>query len=186
MPSSGQRRKEPGPLTAPASYTDAPGPQATRVGAGVVMQLQMMLSPADGVVTVIAMISYEWRGPVRNPEMNALHAEGFDHPLLDDDWEAQLAAHSLGWVGARDDGTLVGFVNVAWDGGVHAFVLDTMVATPARSHGIGTRMVAIAAEHARAAGCEWLHVDFEEYLRSFYLDSCRFRPAPPGLIALSP
>jgi hypothetical protein len=35
-----------------------------------------------------------------------------------------------------------------------------------------------------AARCEWLHVDFEEYLRSFYLDSCGFRPTPAGLIAL--
>jgi ribosomal protein S18 acetylase RimI-like enzyme len=130
------------------------------------------------------MISYQWRGPVRNREMNALYAEGFGHELLDDDWEAQTAGHSLGWVCARDDGKLIGFVNVAWDGGVHAFILDTVVATEARRHGIGTRMVAIAAEHARAARCEWLHVDFEEHLRSFYLDSCGFRPTPAGLIAL--
>jgi GNAT superfamily N-acetyltransferase len=130
-------------------------------------------------------ISYQWRGPVHNPELNALHAEGFGHRLLDDDWAAQIAGHSLGWVCAREDGRLVGFVNVAWDGGVHAFVLDTMVATGARRHGIGTRLVAIAAEHASTAGCEWLHVDFEEHLRSFYVDSCGFRPAPAGLIDLS-
>ncbi len=79
---------------------------------------------------------------------------------------------------------LVGFVNVAWDGGVHAFLLDTLVATAARRHGIGTRMVEIAAEQARAARCEWLHVDFEEHLRSFYTGSCGFRPAEAGLIAL--
>jgi GNAT superfamily N-acetyltransferase len=103
---------------------------------------------------VIAVISYQWRGSVRNPELNALHADGFGHRLLDDDWEA------------------------------HAFILDTLVATAARRHGIGTRMVTIAAEQARAARCEWLHVDFEEHLRSFYLDSCGFRPTPAGLIAL--
>lgn len=132
------------------------------------------------------MISYQWRGPVHNRELNALHAQGFGHRLLDEDWEAQLAGHSLGWVCARDDGKLAGFVNVAWDGGVHAFILDTMVATAARRHGIGARMVAIAAEHARAARCEWLHVDFEEHLRPFYLDRCGFRPAPAGLIDLQP
>jgi GNAT superfamily N-acetyltransferase len=143
-----------------------------------------MLPLGCGVVTVIAVISYQWRGPVHNPELNALHAEGFGHRLLDDDWEAQIAGHSLGWVCARDDGKLVGFVNVAWDGGVHAFILDTMVVAAARLHGIGTRMVAIAAEHARAARCEWLHVDFEEHLRPFYLGSCGFRPTRAGLIAL--
>jgi GNAT superfamily N-acetyltransferase len=137
-------------------------------------------------VTVIAVISYQWRGLVHNPEVNALHAEGFGHRPLGYDWEAQIAEHSLGWVCARDGGRLVGFVNVAWDGGVHAFILDTMVATAARRHGIGTRMVAIAAEHARAAKCEWLHVDFEEHLRPFYFGSCGFRAAPAGLIALQP
>jgi GNAT superfamily N-acetyltransferase len=143
-----------------------------------------VLSEVGAVVTVITMISYQWRGPVRNRELNELHAEGFSHPLLDDDWEAQLAGHSLGWVCARDGGKLAGFVNVAWDGGVHAFILDTLVATEARRHGIGTQLVAIAADHAHAAGCEWLHVDFEEHLRSFYFGSCGFRPAPAGLIAL--
>jgi ribosomal protein S18 acetylase RimI-like enzyme len=132
------------------------------------------------------MISYQWRGPVRNRELNALHAQGFGHRLLDEDWESQLAGHSLGWVCARDDGKLVGFVNVAWDGGVHAFILDTLVATAGRRQGIGTRLVAIAVEHARAARCEWLHVDFEEHLQPFYLDSCGFRPTPAGLIALQP
>jgi len=142
------------------------------------------LLAGSGIVTVIAVISYQWRGSVRNPELNALHAEAFGHRPLDDDWEAQIAGHSLGWVCARDDGKLVGFVNVAWDGGVHAFILDTLVATAARRHGIGTWMVTIAAEQARAARCEWLHVDFEEHLRSFYLDSCGFRPTGAGLIAL--
>ncbi len=136
------------------------------------------------IVSVTAMISYEWRGAVANPELNALHAEGFGHRVLDDDWQAQLAGHSLGWVCARNEGALVGFVNVAWDGGVHAFILDTLVAVAARRRGIGTRLVAVAAQHARAAGCEWLHVDFDDELIPFYFDGCGFRPTNAGLIAL--
>jgi len=31
-------------------------------------------------------ITYEWRGRFDNPELNALHAEGFDHRVLADDW----------------------------------------------------------------------------------------------------
>jgi GNAT superfamily N-acetyltransferase len=132
-------------------------------------------------------IAYEWRGDFTSAEANALHAECFDHPVLSDDewdWRGQVERHSLGWVCARDGADLVGFVNVAWDGTVHAFVLDTMVANRARRHGIGTRLVAIAVDEARAAGCEWLHVDFEEHLRAFYFDACGFRPTNAGLIAL--
>jgi len=129
-------------------------------------------------------VTYEWRGDFANPEVNALHAEGFGHRVLEDDWKAQVQRHSLGWVCARDGGDIVGFVNVAWDGGIHAFILDTLVARGARRRGVGTRMVALAAAESRAAGCEWLHADFDDELSSFYIDSCGFIPTPAGLIAL--
>ena len=129
-------------------------------------------------------ISYEWRGDFDNDAVNALHAEAFEHRVLADDWQAQVRRHSLGWVCARDADRLVGFVNVAWDGGVHAFVLDTMVASDARRRGIGQALVAIAIREARAAGCEWLHVDFEDHLRAFYFDACGFTPTNAGLIEL--
>jgi GNAT superfamily N-acetyltransferase len=129
-------------------------------------------------------IDYAWRGPFTNRELNALHAEAFAHPVLDDDWREQVERHSLGWVCARESGELLGWVNVAWDGATHAIILDTMVAARARRRGIGAGMVASAAEHAREAGCEWLHVDFDEELEPFYLDACGFKPTPAGLIAL--
>jgi ribosomal protein S18 acetylase RimI-like enzyme len=129
-------------------------------------------------------IAYEWRAAFANDEVNALHAEAFEHRLLDDDWAGQLARHSLGWVCAREAGALVGFVNVPWDGGVHAFIVDVMVAQRASRRGIGKRLVSIAATEAAAAGCEWLHVDFEDELRPFYFEACGFEPANAGLIAL--
>jgi GNAT superfamily N-acetyltransferase len=130
-------------------------------------------------------IEYEWRGAITNAELNALHAEGFGHPVFaDDDWLTPLERYSLGWVSARVADDLVGFVNVAWDGSTHAFILDTLTAARLRRQGIGTRLVGIAEQHARAAGCEWLHVDFEPELRSFYLDDCGFRPTDAGLIRL--
>lgn len=98
-------------------------------------------------------ITYRWRGEFDNRDVNALHAEGFGHSLREDDWWHQVNQYSLGWVCARDGDQLVGFVNVAWDGAVHAFVLDTLVAPVARHHGVGTGMVAVAVS---AAGCEWL------------------------------
>jgi len=95
-----------------------------------------------------------------------------------------LDRHSLGWVVARDGGALVGFVNVSWDGLVHAWPQDTMVTTAARGRGVGTEVVRVATREAKAAGCEWLHVDIEDHLRPFYLDACGFSPADAGLSAL--
>ncbi|MFE0630932.1 GNAT family N-acetyltransferase [Streptomyces sp. NPDC058864] len=129
-------------------------------------------------------ITYEWRGEFGNAAVNALHAEGFGDRGADVDWLTQVHGHSLGWVCARREGELVGFVNVAWDGGVHAFVLDTVVAARSRRSGIGAGLVAEAARRARAARCSWLHVDFEDGMREFYLDACGFRPTSAGLIAL--
>ena len=130
------------------------------------------------------MISYQWRGEFSNEAVNALHAEGFGHRILADDWWNQVTRHSLGWVCAREGADLVGFVNVAWDGAVHAFILDTLVTARVRRQGVGTRLVALAVEQTRAAGCEWLHVDFDDDLASFYFTSCGFRPTNAGLIAL--
>ena len=129
-------------------------------------------------------LTYEWRGPFSNAEINALHAEAFHHRLLDDDWNGQVRGHSLGWVCARSEDDLVGFVNVAWDGGVHAFILDTIVTIDARGQGVGTQLVAVAIEGARTRGCEWLHVDFDDHLRAFYFETCGFVPTNAGLIGL--
>jgi GNAT superfamily N-acetyltransferase len=126
----------------------------------------------------------EWRGRFANAELNALHAEGFGRPVLAADWWAQVNAHSLGWVCLRLAGGLVGFVNVAWDGRTHAFLLDTVVAAGHRRRGYATRLVREAVDQARASGCEWLHVDFEPHLRGFYVQACGFTPADAGLIAL--
>jgi GNAT superfamily N-acetyltransferase len=133
-------------------------------------------------------IKYAWREDVTNAEMNALHAEAFDTRVYDEtewDWVEQLRGHSLGWATARDEaGTLVGFVNVPWDGLVHAWIQDTMVASAARRRGIGVKLVALAVEEARRAGCEWMHVDFDDHLRPFYFDACGFTPTNAGLIEL--
>ena len=134
-------------------------------------------------MTVVT-VTYEWRSDFVNAEINVLHAECFNHRVLDD-WAAQVRSHSLGWVCARDGDELIGFVNVAWDGAVHAFIIDTMVTESVRRHGVGRALVAVAITEARAIGCEWLHVDFEAHLRSFYFDACGFTPTNAGLISLT-
>jgi GNAT superfamily N-acetyltransferase len=130
-------------------------------------------------------IDYEWRSDFNSATLDALHAEGFDRPIGDYDWRRQVVEHSLGWVCARVGRELIGFVNVAWDGGSHAFLLDTLVAPGARHRGVGKRLVEMATREARAAGCEWLHVDFEDHLGSFYFDACGFVSTSAGLIDLT-
>ena len=132
------------------------------------------------------MAEYTWRGAFDSSEVEILHAAGFDRrPDWSWDWRQQVERQSLGWVCARDDAsTLVGWVNVAWDGGVHAFVLDTVVASTHRRRGIATQLVKLATQGARDANCEWLHVDFELPLRDFYVTSCGFTSTPAGLIKL--
>jgi GNAT superfamily N-acetyltransferase len=66
----------------------------------------------------------------------------------------------------------------------HAFLLDTKTRGEWQRRGVGTELVGRAAQHAKAAGCEWLHVDFEPDLRPFYFDGCGFRPTDAGLIHL--
>jgi len=130
---------------------------------------------------------FGWRGEFTNAEVNALHAEAFGTRVFGEsewNWTELTASHSLGWVVARDGSGLAGFVNVLWDGLVHAWLQDTMVAVRARGRGVGTGLVACARDGARAAGCEYLHVDFEDHLRPFYLDACGFTPASAGLLAL--
>ncbi|SCW66942.1 hypothetical protein SAMN02927900_03659 [Rhizobium mongolense subsp. loessense] len=47
-----------------------------------------------------------------------------------------VLSRSLAHIGAHEDNRLVGFVNVAWDGGIHAFILDTCVHPRTRKQGI--------------------------------------------------
>jgi predicted N-acetyltransferase YhbS len=120
-------------------------------------------------------ITYTWRGDFTNTELNELHAEAFETRVYDEDewnWVEQVHRHSLGWVVAREEAMLVG-------------IQDTMVATAERHQGVGAKLVAVAVTEARRAGCEWMHVDFDDHLRPFYFDACGFTPANAGLIALS-
>jgi len=129
-------------------------------------------------------ITYTWRGPITDAEMVDL-VLSFDGNA-EVGWWDRIRPRSLGWVAARAaDGLLVGFVNVAWDGGDHAFLIDTKTRRAAQHRGIATEVVRVATRHARAAGCEWLHVDFQApALAAFYVDACGFTPTNGATIHL--
>lgn len=120
--------------------------------------------------------------PIVDAELNALRAAAWSQ-VGDQVW-SPILRRSLGWVGATDGDRLVGFVNVAWDGGVHAFLLDTTVHPDYQRRGLGRSLVREAAAMARELGAEWLHVDHEDELDSFYR-GCGFRPTRAGLIDLT-
>ena len=129
-------------------------------------------------------LTYRWRGDITDEELAELTESHGGNSQAG--WWDRIRPHSLGWVTARaSDSAVVGFVNVAWDGGDHAFLLDTKVRPDLQHRGVGTELVRIATEHARGAGCEWLHVDYEEPLAAFYVDACGFRTTPAALIHLT-
>jgi GNAT superfamily N-acetyltransferase len=128
-------------------------------------------------------VEIAWRSAVSDGELVELTRSHGGEPEAG--WWDRVRGHSLGWVTARTGGgELVGFVNVAWDGGAHAFLIDTKTRPSHQRRGVGTAVVARAVAEARAAGCEWLFVDFEPALASFYLDACGFRRTPAGLVHL--
>ncbi|MGR9129668.1 GNAT family N-acetyltransferase [Rhizobium leguminosarum] len=114
-------------------------------------------------------------------ELNTLWSAAWVAPAPRD--FTPILSRSLTHIGAYHDNQLVGFVNVAWDGGIHAFILDTSVHPDMRRQGIATRLVREATRVARERGAEWLHVDFESHLTGLYR-ACGFRPTKAGLIKL--
>jgi GNAT superfamily N-acetyltransferase len=130
-------------------------------------------------------VAFRLSPPLTNGELNALFSVGWpswQKAPDTSDWQPVLE-RSLVYLAAFDSERLVGFVNVAWDGRDHAFLLDTRVAPEHRGRGLGKELVARAARAAREAGCTVVHVDYSAELEPFYR-ACGFVPTAAGLIDL--
>ncbi|WP_067462192.1 GNAT family N-acetyltransferase [Nocardia amamiensis] len=125
------------------------------------------------------------RFAVDDEMLSQLHADAFGGAHVLSPWKARLERHSRSWVGAFAGDRLVGFVHAVWDGGRHAFLLDTMVARELQHQRIGTSLVAALISDLHELGTEWLHVDYEPHLDSFYRDTCGFRTTDAGLLRLN-
>lgn len=146
----------------------------------------MCLAPSrrgwHGTRMQIANPTLSVRPALPDHELNALFAAAWGgNPATA--W-APILARSLTWVAAHADNRLVGFVNVATDGGTHAFLLDTTVHPLVQRLGLGTHLVRTAAAEAAAAGAGWLHVDYEPHLTGFYA-ACGFTPTAAALVNLT-
>jgi len=116
-----------------------------------------------------------------NDELNGLmRAARPDHKWRD---YQPILRHSLAYICAYMGKQIIGFVNLAWDGGEHAFILDTLVHPDFRRRGIGQEIVRRAVSEAGNRGLKWVHVDFEPRLQRFY-DGCGFRHTSAGLVRL--
>jgi GNAT superfamily N-acetyltransferase len=127
-------------------------------------------------------IVYEVNPSLTNDELNRLYGVSWPNHTDGFDFRSELD-HALAVVGAYDGSQLIGYVRLAWDGGVHAFILEPTVDPDYRRRGIGRSLVDRAVAVARERGLEWVHVDYEPHLVPFY-EACGFRPTPAGLIRL--
>src|SRR5579859_4276214 len=127
-------------------------------------------------------IVYRVNPTITNAELDQLYVVSWPnhHPPYDFGPELERA---LAYVVAYDGAELIGFVRLAWDGSVHAFLLEPTVRPDYRRRGIGRTLVERAVAVARERGLEWVHVDFEPHLREFYR-GCGFTPTDAGLIHL--
>jgi GNAT superfamily N-acetyltransferase len=127
-------------------------------------------------------IEYSVDPVLTNAELDLLYGAAWPNHQAPYDFGPELQ-HALTVVGAYHGRRLIGFARLAWDGGIHAFLLEPTVHPDYRHRGIGRTLVARAVEVARERGMEWVHVDYLPELHPFY-EACGFRPTPAGLIRL--
>ena len=126
-------------------------------------------------------VEFQITPPLDDTALNDLFARAWPEHIPGA-YQAVLA-QSLGYLGAFVGEQLVDFVNLATDGGEHAFLLDPTVDVEYRHRGIGLELVRRAADLARRRGCKWLHVDYEPELAPFY-QAAGFRDSLAGVMRL--
>lgn len=128
------------------------------------------------------LITYLVSPEVTNDEMNELFFSAWNNQKETN--FKRILDHSLLYICAFSNKKLIGFINVAWDGGIHGFILDISVHSQYQRQGIGTNLVLKAVEEARKKELVWLHVDYENHLEGFYT-RCGFFHTKAGLIKLN-
>ncbi|MBN4000881.1 GNAT family N-acetyltransferase [Nostoc sp. LPT] len=118
---------------------------------------------------------------VSNDDLNALFASAWGWPQdLHNDFQPMLE-RSIAYTCAYCSERLIGFVNLAWDGGFHTFISEAVVHQDFQRRGIGSQLVRQAIDVARHKKVKWVHVDYEPHLQNFY-QNCGFYPTSAGLI----
>ena len=125
-------------------------------------------------------IDYKISPEIDNTSLNKLFSESWvDYTTR----SFEYLHNSLFYVCCYDENELVGFINIASDGYLHAFILDVTVSPGYRRKGIGTELIQKAITDCKIKGIEWVHVDYVEHLETFYY-KCGFKDTKAGLINL--
>jgi ribosomal protein S18 acetylase RimI-like enzyme len=134
----------------------------------------------------MATISYEKFAP-RHLEgvIELCRAEGWESYLQDRErtFRALTAAGVITIVAMRE-GAVCGFAQILTDGEIRAYLTDVAVATDARRHGVGTRLIEEAFSRAGARyldllcdpGAEKMYESFDSHRR---MQGFRIYPSPP-------
>lgn len=128
-----------------------------------------------------AAVRYQRRAEPDTHRLDALFAAAWGAPKTGYE---RVFPHSFTWITAHAGEELVGFVNVAWDGDAHFFLLDATVHPDWQGKGIGSRLVREAIDACRGNG-DWLHVDANEGLMTHLYWPAGFAPTPAGLVDLT-
>lgn len=127
-------------------------------------------------------VAYRINPTVTNVELDQLYLASWPNHQPPYDFRPELE-HALVYACAYHGDRLIGFVRLAWDGSVHAFLLEPTVHPDFRRRGIGRFLVDHVVAVARERNMEWVHVDHSTDLREFYR-ACGFTPTDAGLIRL--
>lgn len=96
----------------------------------------------------------------------------------------QVLGRSFAWVMVYRDGKLLGFANVAWDGGPNFFLLDVSIdPSSADEDKIFTDMIEAAVQRCRKEGGS-MRVDAPEELLKSYFQPLGFKPVSAAVINL--
>lgn len=121
-------------------------------------------------------VEFRHREPVNIDELQCLFEASW--PDGRKEGYGSVLERSFTWVTAHVESELVGFVNIAGDGGIHYFLLDTTVHPAWRRRGIGKKLVAEAVADCRG----YVHVDADAQLMESFYGPCGFRSVPAGIL----
>jgi GNAT superfamily N-acetyltransferase len=128
-------------------------------------------------------VAFKLNPPVTNTELDQLYLASWPNHHPPYDFGPELH-HALVYACAYVDEELIGFVRLAWDGGIHTFLLEPTVRPEFRRRGIGRSLVEQVVAVARERGMQWVHVDYTPDLRAFYRASGFEPTCNAGLIKL--
>ncbi len=94
-----------------------------------------------------------------------------------------ILVKSLSYATVRDGDTLIGFCNLAWDGGRHATIFDLNVHPDFRKQGLALKMLEMLKGVAKSNNVKFLHVDCSPHLEPLY-KKAGFEMISAGLICL--